>query len=532
MIPLYEYFPDCVLPDCTLPDPYPLANGQHTHIMPHQQAILHSTADILFCQGGVGSGKSLPFAVKTVKLMMDIPDNVGIVSRLDYKLMFKSCWLDVKQILRRLYQKEYLEEVWYTKKMFKDKRQGDHTTIYFPNGSVLYAMQGKAWEEGLGASYGMFWVDDAMESQEEMFVGNDTSAGLFSRLRLPHVRFFREGSTVTNKLQGLVSSNPPPIGSWIHKLFGSKPGMHTIGDLSVEWIMCNTYDNPFIDPNRYAKGIMSVQSRMGRNDNVARRVIYGESIPAYGGTPVYPQFDHATHIAPLKYRPDLPVVVGVDFGYQHPAATFSNLYRCKYHNNHYFTLSEVADCFNQTVYTFYDGYLKPHIDRLYPGAYLLWGGDRAGYRTSASNKDRRGDMKILIQEYKIPFHWRFLNLAPSLQYMRGLLKPKAPCPCGLPFLLVSNRCPVLIGAMEGGYRYTKHRDGTVAEKPYEDCFFADVACAHRYGAENYVRGTMSWQEQKQYKQRLQEQHLPTRQVVEHPLDWLNKTDAQLVALIR
>jgi hypothetical protein len=86
----------------------------------------------------------------------------------------------------------------------------------------------------------------------------------------------------------------------------------------------------------------------------------------------------------------------------------------------------------------------------------------------------------------MPFKWRFLNLAPSLQYMRGRLEPAKACPCGLEYILISPKCKTLIGALEGGYYYPKPRgQNGHSDKPAEDRLFADVACAWRYGDENY-----------------------------------------------
>lgn len=490
---LTDLFPNCMLPNC--PD-IRLDGQEHQHILPKQQDILDSTAKYLYCQGGVGSAKSIAFAAKVVHLSLSIPDNKGVVSRLHYDDLFDSSWRDIKACIKRLVERDLISNPEYTK-----KTQGDHTEITFYNGSQIKAVQGKNWSRGLGASHGWFWVDDAMESLEEFFVGNETSAGLLSRLRLQEAMWDRLTYHSTKRphgsLHGMISSNPPPVGHWLHKLFGNKPGTHNLGEDSVDWIMISTNENPFAGAN-YAKGLISIQEKMHRSTNTARRVIYGESIPAYGGVKVFPEFDHARHIAPLKYNKILPIVCGWDFGFHHPSITYSNLYKCKDGNNHYFTLSELADHFSVNVWDFY-AYHKGHVDTLYKDCCLiLHGGDRAGWRKSSSNRDNRGDMRILKDEYKLPFKWRFLDLDKSLQYMRKLLK--TTCTCGLEIILISDKCPVLIGALEGGYKYSKTRDGKISEKPVEDRYFADVACGWRYGAENFVKWGVTLEEQSFVKQ--------------------------------
>jgi len=484
-IPLEAYFADCCLPHC------PSAGTVHQHVLPHQRRILDSRADYLYCQGGVGSAKSEAFAAKVVRLALGVEKNIGVVCRKDYKLLYKSSWLAVKQVLARLHDRGYIPMPSYS-----DKRQGDYTTITLENGSIIYAMQGKAWQEGLGPSYGFFWVDDAMESLEEMFVGTDVSAGLLSRLRLPHVRYHREGETVVNRLQGLVSSNPPPVGHWLHKLFGKEPGEYCLGVHTVEWLQTATVDNPFLGPE-YAKGLIAAQARMGHHLDVARRVIYGESIPAYGGQAVFPQFSHARHVGIYKYDAALPLILAWDFGLHHPAVVCSQLLRCQYGTQHYFSISEVADAFSVTVHSLWEDHVRPHMrERGYDKSTLvLHAGDRAGWRNVSTSRDRRGDMKILKEAYNLsPFRWKELNLNNSLQYMRALLDPKKPCRCGRELVGMDQLgCPVLIGALEGGYKYQKTRQGQVSEKPFEDRYFADVACAWRYGAENYVRFGVPWE---------------------------------------
>mgnify|MGYP003578866363 CR=1 FL=1 len=524
-IPLEAYFPDCVLPHC------PQQSTPHQHILSHQQNIIDCTSKYLYCQGGVGSAKSLAFAVKTVKLSLEIPENIGIVARRDFKLLYRSSWSEVKACIKRLVQREYLDLDWFNKHCYSKKDQGDYSIITFPNDSILYATQTKNFSESLGTGYGIAWVDDAMETPEEFFIGDNTSAGLLSRIRLPHVHYnkstYDEIKRPHGSLHCMVSSNPPPYGHWLHRLFGNKPGTYKIGDDVVTWMQTLTTDNPFVGAD-YAKGLIAVQHKMGNNENTTRRVIFGESIPAYKGIPVFPQFSHAKHVAPLKFKPDLPLIRSWDFGHQHPAVVFSNLYRCKYRNNHYFTLSEVADAYNVTIYRFYDQFVKPHTDALYKTASLIRdAGDRAGFRESSSNKDGRSDMKILINEYKLPFRWRFLNLKPSLQYMRGLLEPKEPCKCGIPFILISNKCPMLIGALEGGYHYPKGRNGIAGDKPIEDKHFADIACAWRYGAENYVKHWGFFNDETD----IPLSYRSPRTVEQSNIDWLNEADKEIIQRI-
>jgi hypothetical protein len=524
---ILDFFPDCMLPDC------PLAmEGPHQHILPKQQEILESDTKYTYIQGGVGGGKTTAIAACCVYLAVTIPNNEGVVARYNYDDLFESSWKAIQDCIDRLVDKDIIPRPLVSKSVMGVKTQYDFQW----NGSQIKAIQGKNWRRGLGSNKGFFWVDDAYECLLDFFIGTDVSAGLLSRLRLPNVLFdkstYNKETCPHGALRGYVSTNPPPIDSFLHQLFGKQPGVQKLGDDSITWIRGDTGDNPFLGTG-YATGLIAVQKKMGRNDNNIQRVIHGMSIPAYGGIPVFPQFDHGKHVAPLKFRPDLPLIRTFDFGFRHPAVVYANLYKCKYGTNHYFALSETADCFSATVEELYNNYVVPHTKQLYKDAKLIVNcGDRSGYRDSSSNKDKRGDMKILMYEHNIQFKWRYINLVPSLQYMRKLLRPQEPCKCGMELVLVSNKCEALIGALEGGYKYPKPRVGPHGEKPTEDGYFADVACAWRYGAENYVKWGVSWEDQKDLRQQNDRDPFARVKYSGPPhLAWMDQTDQELAKML-
>lgn len=509
-----DLFPECSLENCER------GSDPHTHILPHQQEIYdwivgnneygdfnEINKSYLFLQGGVGSAKSVAVAAACVALLFKIPCNRGIVGRRDFPLLYRTIWRDIKLTLKRCVLKGIIAEPKYS-----NKRQGDYTQILInENDSELYALQTKNWSEALGAGYGFFLIDDAMESQEELFVGDETSAGLISRLR-PFARV--HGNNVPLRFRGIAVTNPPPIGHWLHKLFGKQKGLFKLGNDPVKVMIVETFLNPFVGEN-YATGLMAIQQKMGRNADTARRVIFGESVPAYGGVKVFPNFDKQKHIGEWEYDKGLPLICGVDFGFHHPAAVFSNLFRCEFGQNHCRSLSEVSDCLSVDVWTFWRQ-VKIHRKLNYPDAIVWNGGDKAGYRASSSNKDKRGDMKIIIHDFGEEFRWKHLDLKNSLQYVRGLLGKK--CKCGEEIIQIDKKCEVLIGALEGGYKYSKSRDGNVSEKPYEDRWFADVACAWRYGIENFVK----WGIPRTYTEKPAVE--PIRD--HNPWDWMNLSDEE------
>jgi hypothetical protein len=510
-----DLYPDCILPSCKLPRP-------HSHILPDQRRIMESQAKYLYAQGGIGSAKSVGFAAKVIDLALSVPGNRLVVSRLHYDDLFDSSWKKIKVILEKLVLRNNMPKPKFSKKI-----QGDYTEIELVhNGSIIKALQGKNSSRGLGADHGGYWVDDGMESLEEFFVGNETSAGLLSRLRLQEAMWnpqtYDADARPHGSLCGMVSSNPPYVGHWLHKLFGNKPGMHKLGEDTVEWLMLDSSNNPFAGSN-YIKGIVASQLKMGKSVETIGRIVRGSSLPAYGGVRVYAEFKHAKHVGRLRYNACLPLITGWDFGYHHPAVVYSNLYRCKYGTNHLVTLSELSEIYSANVVTLQKAH-QEHYDARYKDACLtLHAGDIAGFRSNAANKDSRGDGRILEVEHRMAFRKRYVDLDKSLQYVRSLLLKQ--CECGLQHLLVNTECKVLIAALEGGYKYTKNRQGEVSEKPYKGGHFDDVADAWRYTIENYVRFGVDWQEQQRANNRGSSFYRGRQAVENIPfMDWLESAD--------
>src|SRR3990167_9370413 len=110
--------------------------------------------------------------------------------------------------------------------------------------------------------------------------------------------------------------------------------------------------------------------------------------------------------------------------------------------------------------------------------------------------------------------------------MRGLLKKT--CKCNMQTILISPDCKVLIGALQGGYKYSKDRAGKISDKPVEDRWFADVACAWRYGAENFVKWGVPYS-LRDTTERDQVSAYKTQRT--EPWAWMDTSDAEMAKII-
>ena len=111
------------------------------------------------------------------------------------------------------------------------------------------------------------------------------------------------------KTQGIVTSTPL-AGTWLQREFDSgKPGR--------AFIRATSFDNPYNDPD-WAQSQLSALS-----DDDARAYVYGEWVSRTGL--VYPEWRRDLHLIDYAPRRDLPVFVGVDFGYRWASAVMAQV---------------------------------------------------------------------------------------------------------------------------------------------------------------------------------------------------------------
>jgi hypothetical protein len=221
----------------------------------------------------------------------------------------------------------------------------------------------------------------------------------------------------------------------------------------------------------------------------------------------------------------LPLIRSWDFGTHHPAVIFSNLLRCELGHNHFISLAEISQLFGSvgngvTVYQLYDEVKKLTKDNFKDASRILDCGDRAGYRTASNRKDKRSEIKILQIEFGLTFKHRFFDLDNSIRYCRTLLNKT--CECGREIIQVDRNCETLIEALEGGYKFTKSRQGVISDKPLKDKYYDDVADAWRYGLENYVKWVLPDVDNPGYRKHRGEAR---------PWDWMEATEQELAEMV-
>ncbi len=530
---LHQFFPVCLKPDCP--------KFQTRHMLQHQEdialQILGGDENYIYWQGGVGSAKTILYAGVTAALALMIPNSRGILFRKDYELNHETLWGYFLNAIEGAFEQGIFQGSF--KKCLGVKKAGKHTECKLPNGSFYKAGETKNYSRQMGPSYDVIVVSDAMENDNfgSIFHGEGTVGGLQSRLRGQASSFYRlpDGS-YKDMRRFLIESNTPPNINELHTIFGKEPGVRTLTNTTVTYrhVQSNSVQNDH-NPSTYAAEITSQHS----DPNDIRRILGGQTVAYYGGIKVNPSFYQEIHVGSFEKDTDLPLFVGIDPGMQHPAVIFGQIRRCSYEKEHFQALSEITNLYDITTEELAEfeeqdrlGIL-PHLALFYPTYFdytqykhvreqilkdigeeklnsyhgqilfpyfknILFCIDRSGNKRQPSNRDKESDRLILFNKYGIRCTYKTnIGLDRSISRVRESFKEV--CICGNTIQLIDRNCQMLIDGYSGGYRYTKHRDGTHSDTPIQDHNYEDICDGHRYLLENFFfPGSLVLSEQKPY----------------------------------
>lgn len=535
-----DLMPLCIVPTCP--------KYGTRHLLPHQEVIVQqifsTEANYIYWQGGVGSAKTMLYAALAAAYTILIPGCNAILFRKDFKLNYETLWGYFKNSIKAAYEQGIIKGNY--NKAWSVKKQGEYTELELPNGSRARCGQTKNWSEYMGPTYDLIVVSDAMENNNfgEIFHGEGVVGGLQSRLRGQKSTFFTLPDGTTKDMRRfLIESNPPPNINELHTIFGREPGERTFTGSNIKYlhIQSNSLQNDH-NPPTYVDEIKSMHS----DKSDIQRIIEGKTVPYYGGKRVITSFYPEIHVAKFTYDKDLPLLISIDPGLQHPAAVFSQIKRCAFGQEHYISLSEISNLYDITIWDFvekedneYLGIL-PHIALFYPEHFdytfykqlrdrmkdsgtidaltlsqhfhnIRFAIDKAANKRSAKNKDKLSDRQILYLDYGIQCKALYtLGLEKSIERIIDL--HKRVCLCKIPIRMIDKNCSLLIDAYSGGYRFNKRKDGSHDNEPLQDHRYEDIADADRYGIENFflnTEGTIS-------------EDKPKRIENTHPWTWMER----------
>ncbi len=202
---------------------------------PHQEKFVDADEPYIGLFGGVGNGKTWAACMKSIELLTQYPNNLGLVGRLTYpelrdstKEVFMSC-------LAELYPPGAYSH-----------NKSENSVTFWNKSSVIFRHlddQGAL----LGPNLGFWYIDQAEEVDEEAF------KMLKSRLRRPKI----------GELKGMITGNPKGH-DWVYYAFGmerAKGSQDWKGDEYHRMITAPTHSNAANLPKNYIDQLLKSYSK-------------------------------------------------------------------------------------------------------------------------------------------------------------------------------------------------------------------------------------------------------------------------------
>lgn len=431
--------------------PFGMRQGQVNLPNPTQQKVLewvdaqrvNKTTDsipVLYIQGGVGSGKSRAILAVVDELLTQVSRLRVLWGRWDFKDIKLSIMDKFFEIMPpELIINKSEQYHWYD--IMQDG--GKHSRIYF---------NGLKDISGLGSQeFGIIVVTEVHEITEQVY------RALKRRCR-------QEG--VPNMI--LLEGEAPNEDHWLSRL--TDPNNEDC-DSDIEKWELSTYENWDNLPLAYRGSLEKMPEAW------KRKYLFGKCGFIPDGTPYYTGFKEFLHSTQLEYVPGKPLIIGLDFGFHHPAAIISQIDQY----DRWCWLREIMGT-DITIHNFADKLLKD-INFYYPGAECVYYGDPACHQVN--DKSEQTSYQI-CQSKGIQVYTRQSTYRQRKEIIELKLSTIIN---GKPSILIDNRfCRTAVDGFLGGYHYPMHKPGQQVndkfEIPYRDGFYEHIINAGEYIAVN------------------------------------------------
>lgn len=401
----------------------------------------HDHLPVLALCGGVGSGKSRGMLAPVQEMLLEIPNIRILWGRADFK--------DIKlSIMDKFF------EVFPAELIKKKSEQYHWYDISQPGGGTgrIY-FNGLKDIGGLGSQeFGIIVVTEAHEITEYIY------RALKRRCRQENV---------VNMI--LLESEPPNEDHWLMQL--TNPG-HELYDKDIERWELSTYENWNNLPKSYRGSLESMPEAW------KRKYLYGKAGFIPDGKPFYSGFKEHIHAGEFEPNRDKPLIIGVDYGFWHPAMIITQLDV----NDRWIWLRELMGT-EITIQNFREIMLRV-LGEYYRGMEYIWFGDPAG--NQKNDKSERTSVQILAEK-----GIRVKSRGSSYRERKEIIEGKlGRLIGGKPALMLDRRyCRVSIEGFLGGYHYPVRKPGVRITDPYEQPF-RDGYYEHLLNAGEYIAVNM------------------------------------------
>ena len=187
------------------------------------------------------------------------------------------------------------------------------------------------------------------------------------------------------------------------------------------------------------------------------------------GRKVYPNFSEK-NIKKLKYIPNLPLLIGWDFGFHHPAVIIGQ----RPDENRFIVLDELMG-----TDVLLDDFIKDFfqlLHRKYPDVKKIrYFCDPAGRQKKDTSEKSSID---ILRQFKIYPYSRKCSISEGLAIIRRKINEIGED--GYPNLIIDSSCKILIEGFLGGYVFPEKRDGLIGEEPAVDGYYEHLQDCLRY----------------------------------------------------
>lgn len=413
-------------------------------LLPGQQAFVSSRAAENAYIGGVGAGKSVALVVRAVLLAHQFPGNAVLIARKSYRELADTTRITFSQVVpRELIAGESRGE----DLTFVRAEGGGTSTIFWRS----YEDSPTDWQKFRSMEFGAVFLDEASEAAQ----GVTDILATRLRTRVP----YRSMNYV---------SNPVPEDHWLFQQFVKAR------DPDRALFKGTTYENRANLPPGY---IERLERRL--TPEKARILLGGEFGHIPEGLPVFTDFfperdGKPWHVAEgLGPIPGRPIVRGWDFGVVRPAVVWLQWTDRK---------RVFRECMGYNMGTKDWGiHVRDLSTEMFPGFQFLDFCDPAGFSrdvgTALAPVDLLRPLGIqMIHLRRTQPGFRATLIAESLQ--RTVSGPNGV----QPEFQVDRSCPILIGALAGGYR----RPEVIPDQPIDDEPVKDGYYEHMVDALGFV----------------------------------------------
>lgn len=220
------------------------------------------------------------------------------------------------------------------------------------------------------------------------------------------------------------------------------------------------------EPNVKAGYYDKLEKLYAANPGLLARLVKGDWVGTFKGTPVYSNFREHIHTAvglAQDWNPNSPIVVGLDFGFNQPRAIYGQVDA----EGRLVVLAELVK--HQLEVRPFIQLVKSDINLRFPNNIgVIWYGDAA----ARQKKDTGSTLAVLSQE-DVHLQYQLMDIDTTVRTVRGALDQMIR---GIPSILIDRKeAPVLANAMKGGYRMDDR-----GVKPFKDGYYDNSADAFRY----------------------------------------------------